>query len=73
MSWLLRCDEPGTENLYSTRTKFDLHAKCAVCGFGRNEGIHLPALTGPRKGLPWGHEFVQSQTETETANPGTAK
>jgi hypothetical protein len=30
---------------------------CAVCGHKRDTGIHLPALTGPRKGLPWGHEF----------------
>lgn len=28
---------------------------CAICGWGPAYAIHLPALTGPRKGQPWGH------------------
>ena len=33
-------------------------ARCSICGFPKNSGVHLPAISGPRKGKPWGHEFV---------------
>lgn len=32
--------------------------RCSVCGFPERSGIHLPALTGPRKGTPYGHAFT---------------
>jgi hypothetical protein len=38
-------------------TQRDKGVPCALCGFGPDTGIHLPALTGPRKGLPYGHEY----------------
>jgi hypothetical protein len=38
-------------------TQRDKGVPCVLCGFGPDTGIHLPALTGPRKGLPYGHEY----------------
>lgn len=52
---------------------------CAVCGHKRDTGIHLPALTGPRKGLPWGHEFKpigrpsNSADETRPTHQGAGR
>lgn len=44
-------------------TQRDKGVPCVFCGFGPDAGIHLPALTGPRKGLPYGHEYYQSHPE----------
>ena len=31
---------------------------CALCGYSRSSAIHLPAITGPRKGLPYDHAYI---------------
>ena len=32
---------------------------CALCGWGPARGIHSPIISGPRKGEPWGHAYVE--------------
>lgn len=37
--------------------------RCAVCGFGKHDGIHGPIFGQPVGSKPWGHVFVaQEQT-----------
>jgi hypothetical protein len=43
---------------------------CVVCGYGPASGIHLPALTGPRKGKPWGHTYVAPGSVGSSGVPG---
>lgn len=38
-------------------TQRDRGEPCGICGFPPQAGIHLPALTGSRKGQPYGHAF----------------
>lgn len=49
-----------------TRTKRDTHKPCAICGWSAHMSIHLPMLTGPRKGLPMGHEYVPAPKKGQT-------
>jgi hypothetical protein len=51
----------GVQRGGSWRDKRD---PCAVCGWAKHMAIHLPVVSGPRKGLPWGHAYVAQQQES---------
>jgi hypothetical protein len=44
-------------------TKRDARNACDICGWGPAYGVHLPALTGPNKGKPWGHAYRRTETQ----------
>lgn len=46
---------------------------CALCGWGPAYAIHLPALTGPRKGQPWGHAHQDQQTAQAAGSTQTGE
>jgi hypothetical protein len=39
------------------RARKDMSNPCDECGWGPHTGIHLPAITGSRKGEPFGHAY----------------
>lgn len=51
------------------RAKHQTVYGCAVCGWSAAMGIHLPALTGPSKGQPWGHAYVAPRAAAIRSQP----
>lgn len=41
----------------------DRRNPCALCGWGRHMAVHLPVVSGPREGQPWGHQFVATKQQ----------